>query len=201
MTDLESSLDPESDFAFSDVDRASHLSSGSDIDDDFEGAPPPASALSDIAESMPVSPHLAPTDAPPPAPAHTLADHTRSNVISPHHAPEDSLDGEDEWSAIGGGESDFDGGDELARSVSTLDLEDGAGAADTDADMGAEATLRAPLRLRQGPLSSRLWEHRKRSASSPSRSPVRRPLPRVHPRINPPKAKRAPVSFYDYLFS
>ena len=196
VTDLESSLDPESDFAFSDVDRSSHRSAGSDVDSDFEGAANPpgaASALSDIAESMPVSPHLGPAD---------------MSTVSR------SRDGDDAWSATAGddADSDFDGGDELARSVSTLDLDEDTlvdgpePRMNVEADADADVTLRAPLRLRQSALTtSRLWEHHRRSASSPSRSPVRRPPPRVHPRGDPPRArqqaKRPPVSFYDYLFS
>ena len=130
---------------------------------DAESAPSPAGlALSDIAESIPTSPHLSPTLAP---------------------APEDT------WSTLGESDIDAEAGDErehgLMQSVQSLDLSD------------TEATPRAPLRLRH----SHLWEHRRRSASSPSRSPARRNPPRARPRVDPPRAQPSPRSFYDYLFA
>lgn len=77
----------------------------------------------------------------------------------------------------------------LSASVDSLSLAD------------PDVTPRADPRRRQTALRSHLWDHRRRSSSSPSRSPARRQLQRPSPRIEPPRPDSFHRSLYDYLFA
>lgn len=55
--------------------------------------------------------------------------------------------------------------------------------------------------LRQAALRSRIWDRSRGRSSSPSRSPARRQFRAIRALVDPPRPKKAPKSFYDYLFS
>lgn len=98
LTDIDSVVDVESDFAFSEAEK-DRISEASEAEDEFEGAPPPTGipALNAITE--------ADSD---------LGDSPRPGVLSV------SLDSDIEHDADG--EHDSDAGDDLAGSVASLDM-------------------------------------------------------------------------------
>ncbi|OCH93721.1 hypothetical protein OBBRIDRAFT_724120 [Obba rivulosa] len=123
--------------------------------------------------------------------AHTLSIIAESNPSPPLAKP--ALDSaSDSWSVVDA-DADIEAGDSegegLSASVDSLSI------------MDVNATPRADPRRRQAALRSHIWDHRRRSASSPSRSPARRHLQRPSPRIEPPLPDSLSRSFYDYLFA